>query len=260
MDFKKFGSFLPYLHRVIEGAPRLLLSAHLTQSERLPIGRKRSNTEHASQWIDVRSFLVGEDEVDALSTRLGNTSFWGRGVRLPEAHACWLSEYPWHRMLGDVRASCAKAEPWLDLRKGLAQSTACSLDSEESKFALPSPSLLEDIEAFTGVLSPPKRSVDSGYTILDQRGGGVFWGSIAGNPLLAVDYLKFAAWMQEKRLVLLWCCLSERTVLSARQGESPIAESTQSAVVVLRPYKMPIELTGEREDRRLGDLLLKALE
>ena len=247
---EKFGSFVPYLHRVIEGAPRLLLSAHLRQSEPLPIGRTRSNTDHASQWVDVRSFLVGEDAVDALSTRLGKMNFWGKGVELPRAYACWLSEYPWHKMLRHVRASCATAEPWFDFRKGLAQGTACSLDSEESQFVLPSPALVKDIEASTGALLSPKRSVESTYAIRDQRGEGAFWGSTAKNTLLAVDYLKFAAWMREKRLVLMWCCLSERSVSSARQRDSLIAESTQSAVVVLRPYKAPVELTGERQDWR----------
>ena len=243
-----FGSFVPYLHFIIEGKPRLLLSAHFRQSEPLPIGRTRSNSDHASQWIDVRSFLVDEDMVDALSTKLSKMNFWGKGVELPRAYDCWLGEYPWHSMLRYVRESCAKAEPWFDFPEGLARGTACSLDSEDNRFVLPSPDFLKDIGASIGPLSSPKWRFESTYAIQDQRGENIFWGSTARNTLLAVDYFRFADWMRNKRLVLMWCCLSERTVSSAHQRDSHIAESTQSAVVILRPYTAPVELTGERND------------
>lgn len=249
----EFGSFIPYLHRVIEGASRLILNSHRHQSEPLPIGRTRSNTEHASQWVNVRSFLVREEAIDELSTMLGKMDFWGKGVRLPSAYACWLSEYPWHEMLGGVRSSCDEANPWFKFPAGLAQGTACSLDSDQSQFVLPSPALMENIEASTGALLLPKPCEESTYAIRNKYGEGVFWGSTGNNTLLAVDYLKLADWMHERNLALMWCCLSERSVSSAGVRSTLIAEATQSAVVVLRPYNTPFELTGERTDRKLGD-------
>lgn len=245
--FGESDSFLPYLHRKIDGAPRLVLSAHVSQSEVLPIGRARSNTDHASQWVDVRSFLVHEDKIDALAQSLKKRDFWGKGVELPRAYACWLSEFPWDKTLRPVRASLAKGGHWLELPKGIAEGTACSLDTEEHQFVMPAPAMLERLSSSIGNLTSPTPLFDSTYVIRNKVGSGVFWGSTR-RTLLAVDYAIFAAWLREQRLALMWCCLRERSVSSGQHRVSLVAESTQSSIVVLRPYQAPVELEAERKN------------
>lgn len=246
----EFDPFLPYLNVSIDGAPRLVLSGHFSLSEELPFGRSRMNSEHTSQWVDVRSFIVPIKYVDLLASQLTDLDFWGKGVELPRVYDCWLSEYPWHPMLDSVTEACASGSPWLRplFRRGVLHGTACSLDSEERHFVLPSPVLFEAMSrSAVGPLAAPRHAEVPGYRIDDRQGEAIFWGSADNREtILAADYGKLMACLSEGQFALMWCCLSEKRL--SHDSDSQAAESSQSSVIVHRPFQIPVETRGRRRD------------
>lgn len=244
-----FDTFLQYLHVDIDGKPRLVLTTHLDFSEDLVFGQTRSSAECGVQWVDIRSFLIPADQAFSLAKRLQSQTFWGDGCDLPNAYECWVSEYPWHQMLDTVEAACSAGEPWLRTVSGTFHGTACRLDSDDSRFVVPSPGVIREMsKSVTGMLSAPRHASEPGYRIDDACGEPVFWGSTTGDTLLAVDHEKLVAWLHERGWALMWCCLSERRAMKGY--EVTVVESHQSAIFVLLPGQAPHEFMAVRKDWR----------
>ena len=240
-----FEPFQRYLHLSIAGRPRVVLHAHFNYEEELGFGITRDKAERGGQWIDVRSFVVPLERVASLVERLRNRTFWGHGCDLPKAYECWPSEYPWHVMLDAVEESCSEGFPWLNSGDGPLHGTACSLESDGSRFTVPSPGIVREMgKSATGPLSAPRPCDEFGYRIDTSSGAPVFWGTVQGESLLAVDFDALSGWLAERSWALVWCVLSERR---ASKGYNFLAaESHSSAVFVLEPDGSLTEVPATR--------------
>lgn len=242
-----FEGFQRYLHVSIAGLPRVVLHTHLNYEEELEFGATRGQAESGGQWIDVRSFIVPREGVAPLVERLRTRTFWGHGCDLPKAYECWPSEYPWHLMLDAVEETCSEGHPWLTSNDGPLHGTACSLESEGSRFTVPSPGIVREMgKSATGPLSAPRPSDDVGYRIETSSGVPVFWGSVQSDSLLAVDFDALSGWLTEKNWSLVWCVLSERRAMKGYDFLA--AESHKSVVFVLEPDGSLTEVPAKRKD------------
>ena len=242
-----FESFERYLHVSIAGRPRLVLHAHFNYEEELQFGSTRATAESGGQWIDVRSFIVPSGAVSPLVERLRAKTFWGHGCDLPRASACWPSEYPWHEMLDDVEETCSEGHPWLSSDDGPLHGTVCSLESEGTRFTVPSPGVVREMgKSAIGPLSALRPSVEVGYRIETKSGTPVFWGSAQGSSLLAADFDALSKWLTERDWALVWCVLSERR--ASKGYEFLAAESHMSVVFVLMPDGALLEVPAKRND------------
>ena len=241
-----FEDFTRYLHVTICGEPRLVLSAHLSFDEPLPFGVKKASVQHAAQWVSLYSFIVPAQDTAALSAELSQATFWGHGADLPNAYAGWVTEYPWHGMLDDVERECSSGSRFLADAKGLFHGTVCAIGSEDQPFALPSPGVCREMgKSALGVLSPPQQTATGDFSIRAQDRREVFWGSVGGSPMVAASYQEFMGWLRERNWHLVFCLLSERTV---NEEADLLAQSHQSAVIVLRPFEEPVRLLAHRND------------
>ncbi len=243
----RFEPLRRYLHVSIAERPRLVLHAHINYEEELDFGVTRDRAESGGQWIDVRSFVTPRDHVARLVERLRTRTFWGHGCDLPKAYECWPSEYPWHVMLDAVEESCSEGYPWLALTDGPLHGTACSLESEGSRFTVPSPGIVREMgKSAMGPLSAPRPFGEAGYRIDTSSSAPVFWGSVHGSSLLAVDFDALSGWLAERNWSLLWCVLSERR---ATRGYGFLAaESHTSTIFVLEPDGSLVEVQAVRND------------
>lgn len=243
-----FEDFTRYLHVKIDGKSRLVLSAHLSFDEPLPFGVSKESVQHAAQWVNLYSFIVPTNQTAALSTWLSQRTFWGNGVALPTAYAGWITEYPWHSRLDDVERECSSGHRWLAEAEGLFHGTVCSIGSEDQPFALPSPGVCREMGKSTlGALSPPQQTATGDFSILAQDRREIFWGTIGGGSTVAASYPEFMEWLREKNWSLVVCVLSERTV---EEGSNLLAESHQSAVIVLHPFEAPQQILAQGDDWR----------
>lgn len=241
-----FEDFTRYLHVAIGGEPRLVLSAHLSFDEPLPFGVNKESVQHAAQWVNLYSFIVSEKDTAALSAELGQKTFWGHGVDLPKAYAGWVTEYPWHGKLDDIERECSSGHRLLAGAKGLFHGTVCAIGSEDQPFALPSPGVCREMgKSALGVLSPPQQTATGDFSIRTQDRREVFWGSVGGSPVVAASYREFMGWLRERNWNLVVCLLSERTV---NEGPDLLAQSHQSAVIVVRPFEAPMRIPALRND------------
>lgn len=244
---REFESFKGYLHVSIADKPRLVLHAHINYEEELAFGVTRDKSEIGCQWIDVRSFIVPSDHAAHLVESLRTRTFWGHGCALPLAYKCWPSEYPWHVMLDAVEETCSEGYPWLRSTDGPLHGTACSLESEETRFTVPAPGIVRELgKSATGALSAPRPCDEVGYRIDTSSGSPVFWGTVQGSSMLAVDFDVLSGWLAEKNWSLVWCVLSERR---ATKGYGFLAaESHMSVAFVLGPDGSLSEVPAVRSD------------
>jgi len=241
-----FEDFTRYLYVEIDGEPRLVLSSHLSFDESLPFGVTKKSVQHVTQWVNLYSFIVPEEDTRGLCAQLQNGTFWGRGVELPKAYSGWMTEYPWHPMLDEVERECSSGHRLLTETNGLFHGTVCSVGTEELPFALPSPGICREMsKSSLGVLSAPERTATGEFSIRAQNRQKVFWGSIGGSPVVAASYQEFMGWLRDRKWNLLWCVLSERSI---HQDTDLLSDSNQSAVIVLRPFETPVQILAQRND------------
>ncbi|WP_434110100.1 hypothetical protein [Paraburkholderia caffeinilytica] len=243
-----FEDFSRYLHVNIDDEHRLVLSAHLSFDEPLPFGIGKKSVQHATQWVNLYSFIVPAENAMELGARLRERTFWGRGVELPKAYGGWVTEYPWHPMLDEVERECSSGDRFLTEADGLFHGTVCSVGGEATPFALPSPGVCREMsESPLGPLSAPEQTETGDFVIRARNGREVFFGSVGSSAVVAASYQEFMGWLGDRNWCLVWCVLSERSI---QQDTELLAESHQSAVVVLRPFEKPVRILAKRNDWR----------
>lgn len=244
---KEDAPFLSYLHTCIESAPRLVLSAHHNFEEQMEFGVEAGHADHATQWIDIRSFLVPAEQADEFALRLQPRSFFGNGCDTPDAHAVWTTEYPWHAALNDVNDACGTGQPWLRAEDGTFMGIECKLSDDDRSITLPAPAVAREMSTSRsiGQLSAVQPCPALGWRMTTAGREPVLWGTTASPRMLAVNYELFCHWLRERGWALVWCVLSSR---EARVGyELLLAEGHQSEVIVLQPFAAPRVLRGRHE-------------
>lgn len=246
-----FEDFIRYLSLKVESEWRLVLSAHLSFDEPLSFGVSKESVAHATQWVNLYSFIVPTENAMQLGMRLRKRTFWGHGVEVPTNHTGWIDEYPWHPQLDEVDQICSSDTKFLKEEDGLFHGTVCSIGGEEVNFILPSPGICREMsKSSLGVLSSPEQVATGDFIIKAQNGQELFRGSLDGNQILVASYNEFMGWLREKNWSLVWCILSERDV---NVNTDLLHDSHQSAVVVLHPFEAPVCFLAKREDFNRDD-------
>jgi hypothetical protein len=102
-----------------------------------------------------------------------------------------------------------------------------------------------------GDLARFERSIESNGRqrppISARNGREVFFGSVGSSAVVTASYQEFMGWLGDRNWCLVWCVLSERSI---QQVTELLAESHQSAVVVLRPFEKPVRILAKRSDWR----------
>ena len=225
-------SFEPYLTVDHDQRKWIVLHTHINFDEELGFGAERFKSAQMSQWVDVRVFLIPKSEVSQKLKVLRSKDFFGDGCDIPEAHQCWISEYPWHPAFTEIDESCRSNETWL---RGLQQSfflPVCEISNESKHVLLPAPTLHRGLGAALGQpLSAPRLTSNGSMEIHSSDGRCIFRGSSQGGRVLVVDQMAMLQYLAKQNYALVWAVLSER---SAWNGSAHVGGiSLQSSVYVM---------------------------
>lgn len=227
-----FPSFEPYLTLKHEQRKWIVLYAHLSFDEELGFGIERFKSAQMSQWVDVRVFLIPKPQLASKLKILHDKDFFGDGCDIPQAHHCWISEYPWHPGFAEIDESCRNNRTWL---RGMGQQfflPICEISNESKNVLLPAPTLYRELgAALDAPLSAPRLTSTGLMEISDSNGHCIFRGATQGGRVLMVDQESIMRYLTKHNYALVWAMLSEKMVWngSSRKGDS----ARQSAVYVL---------------------------
>jgi len=227
-----FPSFESYLTVDHEQRKWIVLHAHINFDEELGFGVERFKSAQMSQWVDVRVFLIPKSELSKKLKVLRGKDFFGDGCDIPEAHQCWISEYPWHPAFTEIDEGCRSNETWL---RGLKQRfflPVCEISNESKHVLLPAPTLHRELGAASGdPLSAPRLTSNGSMEIHSRDGRSIFKGSSQDGRVLVVDQMVMLQYLVKQNYALVWAVLSEK---SAWNGSTHIGGiSLQSAVYVM---------------------------
>ncbi|MDO8778035.1 MAG: hypothetical protein Q7K57_56830 [Burkholderiaceae bacterium] len=227
-----FPSFEPYLKLEYEQRKWIVLHTHLSFEEELGFGVERFKSAQMSQWIDVRVFLIPKSQLAAKLKVLRGKDFYGDGCDIPQAHQCWISEYPWHPAFANIDENCRNNETWL---RGLKQHfflPVCEISNESKHVLLPAPTLHRELgAALDAPLSAPRLTSTGLMEIHDDDGRCVFRGSTQDGRLLVVDQTVIMQYLAKNNYALVWAVLSEKSAWNGSTHVGGLAR--QSAVYVL---------------------------
>lgn len=227
-----FPLFEPYLTADQEQRKWIVLHAHINFDEELGFGVERFKSAQMSQWVDVRVFLIPKSELSKKLKVLRGKDFFGDGCDIPEAHQCWISEYPWHPAFTEIDEGCRSNETGL---RGLKQRfflPVCEVSNESKHILLPAPTLHRELGAASGdPLSAPRLTSNGSMEIHSSDGRCIFRGSSQDGRVLVVDQMAMLQYLVKQNYALVWAVLSEK---SAWNGSTHIGGiSLQSAVYVM---------------------------
>jgi NACHT domain len=231
-----FNSFEPYLTSATQADQWLTLYSHLNFKEPVGFGVSTDRIARKGQWIDIKAFLIPTAALDEVLSKLRNNSFYGDGLDLPEAHQCWVTEYPWHSSFEAVDEACLASTKWLRNQDLQVFAPVCRTHDDQHEdsitVTLPAPTLHTQMSELLGGLSIPHFADGQSISILDLANDVVFQGGVKKSKLL-VNKVAMRKWLYAYRCTLIWCAISEK---SAWDGRSHIGGiSNQSAVYVLNP-------------------------
>lgn len=227
-----FCAFEPYLTFAYDHKQWLVLNAHLNFNEGLGFGVEQFKSAQMSQWIDVRAFLIPKSDLANKLKALQGEDFFGDRCDIPQAHQCWISEYPWHSIFAELDENCLTNETWLRELKQQFFLPSCEISKDSKHVQLPAPTLYRGLEEVMGAsLSAPILSPNGAMEIYSKDESCIFMGSTQGGRVLVVDLVVMQRYLAKKDFAVVWAVLSEK---SAWDGSHHVGGlSLQSAVYIL---------------------------
>ena len=194
----------------------LLLAGHFHQKENLKMYQDDSIVGLNKLWVDIRCWLIRNEDFDSFTGYVNNKIFHGNGIGHIELYNTWLGEYPWSENCKWISDACTVSPDWIRDCPIDILTTECKYNNDASSQNgfLPSPQVIEILDLHWS---------GEGFDYIDKYGEKIC-SSINDNEngILYIFIRKdiFLENIKKAGYIPVWASLSEKSCYSYKASKS----------------------------------------